>query len=261
MVLMLNELFMHEIDNGSGRLKLSLRLFREMDEGKFVEFLTVDSVYSPRGFDVTKKLLRMVNEQFCLIARRAAEMKSIPDSTQIGYSLSELYKLDSLEKLDIPIYVADKPKPGIYKDYQHFKMNTPNISTEMLIDTSNVKKLKVYRIFKAKNRKVQLENEGVYAVSDGNIMVKVSSAGEYYLMKKENSDFYYERSGAYISQGNLGMVPFYAGGAVGGAVGAMIVIGANGAIGPQVQRYIFKINHRRGNSIPITVLKKERKPD
>jgi hypothetical protein len=264
LVFMLNELFMHEIDAGRGRLKLSVRLFRETGEGKFVEFLAVDSVYSPHGMDVTKKLLRLVNEQFCEIARKAGEIKEVPDSTQRIYSLGELYKIDSLEKLDIPMYTAATPKSGIYKNYQHFKMNTPDISTEMLIDTSKAKNIKVYRVFKVKNKKVKLETEGIYAVSDGNIILKATSAGEFYQLKKVDSDFYYERSGSFSGQGNsAAMMPFMYGGAVGGAIGAVIIIAADGSIslGPPVQRYRFRINHRRGNSIPVAVIEKApRKP-
>lgn len=253
MVLMLNELFMHETD-GPGRLKLSLRLFREEERGEFVEFLTLDSVYSPRGLDVTKKLLRTVNEQFCSIAQRALEIKSGSDENREHYSLSELFKLDSLEKLKIPMYMADKPNAGIYKDYEHFKMNIPDISTEMFIDTSNLKKLKVFRVFKEKNRKVQLESEGVYAVSDGNILVKVTSAGNYCLMAKENFDFYYERSGYFAGAGGSPMLPMAA--VMGGAIGASIVVAAGVDGRPKVERYLFRINHRRGNSVPITLIKK-----
>lgn len=257
MVFMLNELFLHEVES-AGRLKLSLRLFRETGDGKFVEFLTVDSVYRPKGFDVTKKLLRQVNEQFCEIAKRAVEVKLDSNSDQRAYSLNELAVLDSLEKLSIPMYVASKPHAGIYKDYQHFKMNTPDISTEMLIDTSKAKNIKVFRIFKAKNRKVKLDNQGIYAVSDGNILIKVTSAGDYCIMTKENSDFYYERTGSFASQPNNAMMPLMYGGAVGGAIGAMIIIAADGSIsyGPKIERYRFRINHRRGNSIPLMVVQK-----
>jgi hypothetical protein len=101
-------------------------------------------------------------------------------------------------------------------------------------------------------------------VSDGNIILKATSAGEFYQLKKVDSDFYYERSGSFSGQGNsAAMMPFMYGGAVGGAIGVVIIIAADGSIslGPPVQRYRFRINHRRGNSIPVAVIEKApRKP-
>jgi hypothetical protein len=257
MVLILNEFFMHESDSGPGRLKISLRLFSETSPGRFGEFLTVDSLYRPRGIDVTKRLLRTVSQQLCVIAKEAAQVNITQKTSEVDYSMEDLFHLDSLEKISIPMYTASRPNPGIYKDYEHFKMNTPNINTEIFIDTSKAKRVKIYRIYKVKNRKIPLEFEGVYAVSDGNKIFKVSAQGDYFEIKKQNFDFFYERVGSFAAQpANAIPLYIYPGGLIGGVVAGAVIGGINAATAQNtIQRYRFRINHRRGNSIPVVVVK------
>jgi hypothetical protein len=78
MVFILNELFMNENTRDipeNGKLKLSARLFLENESGKYSEILAVDSIFTVKGFDVTKKLFRSVSEEFCYISKVAAESK------------------------------------------------------------------------------------------------------------------------------------------------------------------------------------------
>jgi len=248
LVLLMNELFLSEITGGfseSGSLKLSLRLFAEKDNGSYSELFSIDSVYTVRGMDVTKKLLRSVNEQFCNIANKASSLKPDDYKSKIEYTLSDLNILDNLEKLSVPFYTAEHPPKGIYNNYNSLKVNTPNDACEIFVDTANAKKIKVYKVYKVKNRKFRLETEGIYAVSNGEKLYKATPYG-FYEVKKDGTDFFYERP-ATISEANSGA-------AVGAAFGLVGALVASGLSDNSPRFYRFKINYRYGNSIPVAVI-------
>lgn len=248
LVFVLNELFMNELTkefSERGRLKLSLRLFSENSENRFSELLSIDSVYSVRGMDVTKKLLRSVSDQFCAIAQNLPAVNT-DIQQQPDYSFEELHHLDSLETLTIPIYSADKPKAGIYKDYAHFKMNAPDIAADIVIEESR-KEIRIFRLYGAKKKKIELENDGIYAVSDGERLVKATSGG-YFEIKKEGFQLYYDRPGSYSESNNAAVI----GGAAFGLIGAIV---ASGISPDKSNLYRFRINHRKGNSVPIALVR------
>lgn len=249
LVLMVNELFLSETTGNlseSGSLKLSVRLFAEKENGNFSELFSVDSVYTIKSMDVTKRLLRSVNEQFCKISERVSNIPLDEIEKGVDYKLSDLYMLDNLEKLYIPFYVAEKPLKGIYKNYKALKMNVPDDACEIFVDTENPKKVKVYKVYKVKNRKFRLETEAIYAVCDGEKIYKATSYG-YFEVSKTGTDFFYERP-ASISEANTGAV---IGGAAFGLVGAVL---ASEMIDNRPKVYRFKINYRYGNSIPVAVV-------
>jgi len=247
LVLVLNELFMSETTGDfseTGRLKLSLRLFSEL-HGKYSELFALDSIYTYKGLDVTKKLLGSMNEELCVIVNKAVIAQRDLNTGTVQYSMEELYKLDSLEKLTIPFYSTSTPAMGIYKDYKSLKLNTPD-SSKIVVDASDLRKIKVFKIYK-KGRKIKLESEGMYAVSDGKNLYK-ATAKNFYEIRKEGMDFYYDRPASIAESNSAGVL---AAGAAFGLMGSLIMSGASGN---RVNWYKFKINYRRGNSIPISVV-------
>lgn len=251
LVIVLNELFLSETSkevSEVGRLKISMRLFSETSPAKFSEILTIDSLYTVKGLDVTKKLLNSVSEQLCNIAAQAATFKLGIHENKTEYLLEDLYKLDSLDKLHIPLYASKEMPRGIYKDYNHLKMNTPDDDSEIIIDAKKPDKIKVYKIYKASNRKIQLQSEGIYAVSDGQRLYKATSKN-FYEVKKIGSDLFYDRP-AVMSENN-------AGGLIGGSAFGLMGYMVGSAISESKARtYRFKINYRRGNSIPVAMMEK-----
>lgn len=249
LVIVLNELFLSETTkevSEVGRLRLSMRLFTETSPAKFSELLTVDSLYTVKGLDVTKKLLNSVSEQLCVLAAQAATMKPGIHENKTEYLIEDLDKLDSLDKLHIPLYASREMPRGIYKDYNRLKMNTPDDDAEIIIDAKKPDKIKVYKIYKASNRKIQLQSEGIYAVSDGQRLYKATSKN-FYEVKKIGSDFFYDRP-AVLSETN-------AGGLIGGsAFGLMGYMVGSSISASRAQTYRFKINYRRGNSTPVSMI-------
>ena len=249
-VLILNDFF---FNGGSSPAKflLSLRLFTPVSENKYGEILTIDDIYQLNG-----NPFEMVNAQVCEIARQTSTL-TLPSSPDAPfYSLNELYKLDSLEKLQLPMYVTDKPAAGIYKDYAHFKMNTPDINTEISIRISKKGVVQVDRTYNNNKRKVKLDPMGVYAVSDGNRILKVTSSGEYFEVIKRGSDFYYDRPGSFAEQPNSFSPYFPGGGRLGTTRSGDLAIRIGGPRRiNELPIYRFRINYQKGNSIPIGLVK------
>ncbi len=244
LTVILNELYISEKTKAiseTGRLKISLRLFSETNPDEYRELLSVDSAYSFNAMDVTKKLLRSVSEHLCEIAKSATALKLSEFKNSRSYSLSELYFLDSIEKLKIPIYNAININAGIYYDYEDFKMNAPD-SSVITIDTSNPKNCMAFKWEKGKNKKTKIDKESIYAVSDGHVVLKATTIGLYQLTKT-NNDFYYVGQTSFSNSNNVAMW-----GATFGLIGAAIASDSerNSAL------FRFKINYRIGNSIPIS---------
>ncbi len=255
-VIMLNEFNMWEfVDRGEfGRFKLSLRFFEKSEDNSYTEFFTVDSLYSVSGIDVTKKMLRNASIQLCQIANdiRASEKTT---SSTMAYSVEELYKLDSLEKIKIPIFQSLTPKEGIYENYIDFSNNTPSIQGKILIDTSSRSKVKAYLVNQTK-KKTKIQHRNIYAISDGKTFYKSVSMG-FFQMIHEDNDFFYIRPS---TVGNsYGFIPILGGGLVGGMVAgaaAGLIIGLNSGNNQQI--LLYKINHRRGNSIPLSKIERKK---
>lgn len=256
LVVILNELFLSENAGQMSevaRTKISLRLFIKTPNQKYVEILKLDSAYYQKsGWDVTDKLLSSASERFCEIAKIAGEKIKLQEPNNLKeYSTEELRYLDSLEKRDLPIYSVTKAKKGLYKDYNAFKMNVPD-SSDVFIDTSKSRKIKVYVWNKEKTKKQRIYPNAIYAASDGEIILKANSTG-FFTLKKVKSDFVYT--------GTIGWAST-TGGANGATVaavmaGAMLGAASGVMITPVYTKknipFIFKINHLYGNSIPIGV--------
>ncbi|KAA0992684.1 hypothetical protein [Dyadobacter aurulentus] len=184
LVFILNELFMNVNTRDipeNGKLKLSLRLFLENESGRYSEVLAVDSIFTVKGFDVTKKLFRSVSEEFCSISKAATGRKL--DDDKPAFTKDELNYLDSLEISRIPIFSNQIPNPGIFKDYAHFAQNNPDIAAKIVIEKSKKGKITAYRFYGTKKKGVPLETTGLYAISDGLNLYKATAAGFFEIKK------------------------------------------------------------------------------
>jgi hypothetical protein len=247
LVLILNELFMSEKTSAmseAGTLRLSLRLYQQTSGDQYAELLTLDSIYSFTGLDVTKRLLRTVSGELCWLS---GKMNGYKPNESRSYSLEQLHHVDSLEMLDLPAF-TQPPVSGIYKDYEHFKNNQPDIPVTIVADDSHPKHIHLFKVSVRKNGKeTKSETLGgpiIYAVSDGVRSFRFVD-GSYYEIKQSELGFYYDRPAAFSNNGAMW------GAVIGGIPGA--IIGAN--ITKQgTHTYRFKINGRTGRSSPVLML-------
>jgi hypothetical protein len=246
LVLILNDFFLNGGSNPA-KFVLSLRLFTSVNENKYGEILSIDHTYQLNG-----NLFQMIGDQMCEIAGQASTLtpSSLPGAP--SYSLNDLYRLDSLEKLKLPMYMTDKPASGIYKDFTHFKMNSPDISTGMFISISKKGEIQVDRTYKNNGRKVKLDPTGIYAVSDGNRLLKVTSSGEYFEITKQGFNFYFDMPGSFADQPNAFSSYSPDGGRMGATASGDLTIRFGG---PRyinnIPFYRFKINYQKGNSVLV----------
>ncbi|ADB41954.1 hypothetical protein Slin_5992 [Spirosoma linguale DSM 74] len=250
LVITLNEFFVNELRGSTseiGRFRLAARFFTANAPDQYNELITIDTIYTTKGGDVTKKLLRSVSEQFCVLAQQVtslARQKTLSDTAT--YSYQDLLTLDSLEKMKLPMYRDNQPKAGIYRNFRQFVMNEPEPAVELTIEERKNMTL-VYALNEKRKKKVKLLPEGLFAVSDGTILLRATGLG-FYKMVKKGSDFYYWRP----RQSYSSSVPVPLMGMGYGAVGGLIA-GAMQAASKEDNRWLLqKVNHRRGNSVPVS---------
>jgi hypothetical protein len=250
-VLILENFFLN-CGSSPAKLILSLRLYSQTSKDTYAPVCSIDSIYQLSGDPFAR-----INELFCEISDLANNeiIKATPDTAFV--SRAGLNHLDSLEKLNIPMYVASKPASGIYKDYEHFKMNQPDIGTDIFITVTQKGVVEVDRTHKGKKRKVKLSPMGIYAVSDGDRILKVTPSGEYFEIVKRGFDFYYDRPGYfYDDPNNFSSNYFPGGGRIGTTPSGDLAIRIGGP--KQINTspvYQFKINYRKGYSVPVNIIK------
>ncbi|MFN0188598.1 MAG: hypothetical protein ACKVQV_07845 [Bacteroidia bacterium] len=226
--------------------KLSMRVFKKIEESRFEEIFSIDTLYRmSSSTDLTKKLLKSVNEHLCEVAVELNKVENLRAENKPSYTVSELQILDSIEKMKTPIYITDKYKPGIYYDFNQFKNNSPDTTT-VYIDSIHTDKIRVMTWSEEKEKNVLLDNKSVYAVCDGNFLLKATRMG-FYDMKKEGSDFYFfgQVEPKYSNKSNRVSPVIGSGVSMGVGIGVALISNAI----PLLNNY--KINYRTGNPIQV----------
>lgn len=248
-VLILSEFYLNQYSTDTrekGRFKLLLRLFTKTDQNRYREIVQIDSAYVCEGIDATDKLFRSITEQLCGIAKNAFVQQVHQNDSLPSYTFEELSYVDSLEKMKIPIYTAEKINAGIFTTYEQFKQNKPDTAT-ITIDTSDASKTEVYywHVKKEKNKKI--DNLKVYAICDGKTLMKATSIG-FYQMQRHGLDFYYVGQTSFSNSFNRNSLS-----SVNKTQGAFIALltGLITSSSKTDQAFLFKTNYLKGNSIVL----------
>jgi hypothetical protein len=251
LVLMINELFINEIHGTStetGRFRLALRFFTMKAADQFTELITIDTTYTTTGVDVTKKLLRSVSSQFCILSQQIAQLARKQEPSDLtSYSYQNLLVLDSLEKLKLPMYSASQARAGIYRNYTQFKMNEPETGSELEFEERK-NEIRVYAYDEKRKKKTRLLPDGLFAVSDGTTLLRATGLG-FFKMSKQGSDFYYWRPRP--NYASTGSTPILAG-IMFGAVGGLAAGALQSTSKENNQWLLQKVNYRKGNSVPVS---------
>ena len=235
-----------------GSLKLTMRIFKKFEENKYEELYSIDSVYRMKSStDLTKKLLKSVSEHLCEVAVELKKYDNLQTRNGASYTFEELQILDSVERMKIPIYITDNFKPGIYYDYNQFKNNSPDTTT-IYIDSIHTDKIRVMVWSEEKGKNVELDSKTVYAVCDGNFLLKATKMG-FYELKREGLDFCFfgQIAPKYLTKGNnvSPIIGPLIGGGVGVGVGVAVSLFMPSNQIPILNNY--KINYRTGNPIQV----------
>ena len=131
-------------------------------------------------------------------------------------------------------------KKGLYENFSQFQINQPNIR-DIIIDNSG-NKTKVFYIDHHTKKKVRLDPNNIYAVSDGISLLKSTLYG-FSKIKKEGNDFYYND---YLDENNPDMGAYTFGYILGGPIVASSLLYAK-----ESALYKIKIDYKTGEAIPI----------
>ncbi len=246
LILILHEFFLTTASTDAARFRLNLRCFTKKPDGRYSEVFNVDTTYKPIGLNIDNKLYRCVSEHFKEIAEKTAVNANKYLSVEKSYTYSDLSVLDSLEKSSIPIYNSINYKQGIFLNYEQFKNNTPELYT-VKVDSSNLQDIKIYYSDTIKKKVKKLDNNDVFAISDGISLYKATSFGFYKLIKENNNLVYDGQTSFFMpTSASDASVYFLLFGIVGNAI-----YFANTKEQSICLRY--QVGYLRGNSIPIGV--------
>jgi hypothetical protein len=233
----------------TGRFKLSLRFFENVESNKYVEIFSIDTAYEFNSMDVTKHLLNEPTNRFNEISTIINKITN--PISDIKYSYSELLKIDSIEKMKIPVYSAFNVAEGVYRTFEQFSKNNPD-TLKYKIDEEESGKIKVFEVTKNRKGKLKfkkLEPVELYSFTFNGKLFKANSMG-FFEMYKQGFDFYYNGQTSFtVSQSKDfdSFNYFLTGGIAGSLAGSLahdIHYKKNNS-----DYFTFKINYKKGNSI------------
>jgi hypothetical protein len=168
----------------NGYFSLRANLFvRKGDQCQ--KLLAIDTSLIIHSSDVTKPLLRTGGNIIRDFISLGLQRKPI-DSTY--YTFNELRKMDSLDKLKLRLYYAQKYREGIYMNYASFRDQGQPLP--IVIDTSGTKKKSVIKTKNQYGLLVNIDPQSCYAYVYNN-QIYVSTPYGYYPLTKSGDDFYY----------------------------------------------------------------------
>lgn len=205
--------------------------------------LGIDTIIRVSAMDVTNKILRTGGET--LVKLIDSGLKSEPAGKI--YSLSEVAKIDSIEKIGFPAYKSPALTDGIYYSSLSFLLQQPDAKVDSAKAEEN--SIIVY-ITNEKGKQKKLKATDSYAVvykGEGYI----TYARNFYRLTRQNNDFVLAISlplgtdpytGIVVASTNYGMVGGMTGGAIGGLIGASFDV----AMRPRNKQIFIKLDHITG---------------
>jgi hypothetical protein len=133
--------------------------------------------------DVTSRLLRYSSNAISDFILQCTYKKPVDTSS---LSLSQVIKIDSIEKKDMPAYNNEVLKEGIYFSYKSFKNQIPDCLGEVTMDEGVISKVTINE----GGNKNKLKRNKVYAIVDKG-QAYISTEFDYYPLRKIDNAFYF----------------------------------------------------------------------
>lgn len=206
------------------------------NEGQYKILSRIDSVVIVKATDVTIQLLKKSSQALSSFIENNL-LKSSADS--IYYSLNDIIKIDSIEKIKIPVYNTSVYKDGLYKTFSAFSNQVPDNQITAKIKGENISNIKIA----SDSGESTISKKDIYAIVYLGIPY-ISTEFGYYPLKKIESDFYF--TGKAKTTANSGDV-----------VAASIFFGLIGGLIASNTNAIFemKIDHLSGGFIRLKEIK------
>lgn len=214
-------------------------LFSKKSEG-YQKLESVDTVIVVKAMDVTKGLLKQGSK--ALTDLLMTNLNKAP-SDSIIYSEQDVVNFDNLEKRSLPLYTSASYKDGIYKNFDAFLHQIPNVEA-FEVEFSKDNKPSVIKERSEKGKEDKVPAKAMYAFVVNGQPYITTDFGYYPLAKREN-DFYFTGRAKVPSNSNDVMVAsmFF------GVIGALVASNPSNAV------FEMKIDHLTGGFVRIREVK------
>jgi hypothetical protein len=213
----------------------------------------IDTTIDIRAGDVTKKLLRKIDECLCGFYQQLVDTHS-PAVSDTVYTLTDIREAELLHRLKMPAYYAKAYPDGIYPTWEDF-LQLKYVENRKLVEHKKKhfvaqgvnKKGKPYKYSLVPFSTEKVINPGRIIIFQG-IPYKAFEGKFYPMVFSDDGQFHFK---AMTSRYNPGMQTFMpVAGAMGGAAGAGVFISINGKGAGKPEEYDFTINWRTGKVVP-----------
>lgn len=205
--------------------------------------LGIDTIIRVSAMDVTNKILRTGSET--LVKLIDSGLKS--DPTGKIYSLNEVAKIDSIEKIGFAAYKSPSLTDGIYSSSLSFLLQQPDAKIDSAKADEN--SITVY-ITNEKGKQKKLKAIDSYAVVHKG-EAYITYARNFYKLTRQRDDFVLTinlplgtdpYTGIVVASTNYSMLGGMNGGAIGGLIGASVDV----AMKPRNKEIFIKLDHMTG---------------
>ncbi|TCC99627.1 hypothetical protein [Pedobacter hiemivivus] len=199
---------------------------------------TIDTICILKsGIDVTNRLLKKSSN--VIIDFLSANL-SVKPLDSLLYTMSDIVKIDSIEKQSLKLYNASDFVPGLYTTYQFFVKQSPDAQISVKEKDGGVNEVHSLNS-DGKQQKIKLKN--VYAIVHNGKPYVATEYG-YYPLNKRNDDFFYTgKIKVTASFGDILAASMF------GVLGTILAGDANSV-------YEIKMDHVNGNLIPVKLIEK-----
>jgi hypothetical protein len=172
-------------------------------------------------------------------------LKESKDS--VTYNIADVEHIDSIDKRSIPVFNAENYTDGLYKNWQSFKAQVPDVPAIVKADKDG--SISSVRVIDSTGEKVKVHSKDVYALVYRGQTYIATPFGYYILLKSTDNNFYFTGDiKIAASRGEMGggFDAFRAMGGLGfGIVGAVLATAAN------QETYLVMIDYRIGRFIHL----------
>jgi len=180
-----------------GYCYLRATMFAKAGEG-YQKINDIDTVVVIKAFDVTKAMFRQGSQSICEFIGQ--NLQKAPEAEHL-YSLADIHALDSVEKRLIPVYNTDTYTEGVYKTWEAFKQQKPEI-TGATIELDNEGQY-VVKVINEKGKKEKIRSKELYGMVYQGKPYIATEFGYYPLDKKTDNFYFTGKTRVAASQGDI----------------------------------------------------------
>ena len=210
------------------------------NNGQYQLLATLDTLVEVSGaLTITKSFIEEASQTFTFFL--AQNLSRMPAGNAPVYNFTEVVALDSLQKLQIPLYNVPVLKDGLYLTYAAFARQQPN-TLNITVEPDGQQRYRVQKVNSEGSTPVGFNPKDVYAAVYKGIPYIATDYGLYELQKAENEFLFTgELKATHLDPALMATGMMY------GAVGFLITH----ALSPSQEYYNLMLDYRNGRPVPV----------